>query len=317
MKALKKKWNSSRGATIFLALLFMLVCVMVGASVLAAAASNAGKSQINKDQQQDYYTVSSALNYVCGALKDVGYVGQYQYVREQEWQRTDPEDSSSPLIPAGPASHYFNQRKGMLEFSGSSVFNAASIGTALDPLRDGMDNIFAQYFGSDSGYIYYGDEDHTPEETGYTPNIDEGKDSWEWDFQVEVRTAAPLDEEDIAVSPVPDLSDLGADHFEKVDIHATLLKKDGSITLSAVNASGDYSMEARLKPDLSLDLGNVLRSDINIINKPDDSVFGNTYEYHLGVNISPTLTVSAPPTDAEGNTTPIKWTLDYIKKGTS
>ena len=36
MEPLRKKWNSQRGASILLALLLLLVCVMVAASVLMA-----------------------------------------------------------------------------------------------------------------------------------------------------------------------------------------------------------------------------------------------------------------------------------------
>ena len=43
MKRVKEKLKSRRGASILLALLFLLVCVLVAMSVLMAAASNAGK----------------------------------------------------------------------------------------------------------------------------------------------------------------------------------------------------------------------------------------------------------------------------------
>ena len=53
------------GASILLALLFFLVCAMVGASVLMAAASNAGKSRSSREEQQKYLTLSSAMQLVC------------------------------------------------------------------------------------------------------------------------------------------------------------------------------------------------------------------------------------------------------------
>ena len=42
MKKLKGKFHSQSGASAVLALLFLLVCMMVAASVLMAAVSNAG-----------------------------------------------------------------------------------------------------------------------------------------------------------------------------------------------------------------------------------------------------------------------------------
>lgn len=79
MDALRKKWNSSRGASILLALLFLLVCMMVGASVLMAAASNAGKLRSNQVEQQRYLTLSSALTMLCGELEKVEYRGKYEH----------------------------------------------------------------------------------------------------------------------------------------------------------------------------------------------------------------------------------------------
>lgn len=77
MKALKRKWNSRRGASILLALLFLLICMMAGASVVMAAASNAGKIRSNKEEQQKYLTLISAVTLLCDELQSVEYVGRY------------------------------------------------------------------------------------------------------------------------------------------------------------------------------------------------------------------------------------------------
>ena len=82
MKALRKKWNSCQGASILLALLFLLVCMMVGASIVMAAASNMGKIDSNKKEQQKYLTLASALNLLCDELENAQYVGQYDYLQE-------------------------------------------------------------------------------------------------------------------------------------------------------------------------------------------------------------------------------------------
>ena len=50
MKTLNRKLHSQRGASILLALLFLLACMMVAASVLMAAASNAGKIRSAEDR---------------------------------------------------------------------------------------------------------------------------------------------------------------------------------------------------------------------------------------------------------------------------
>ena len=99
MEALKKKWNSSRGASILLALLFLLVCMMVGASILAAAASNAGKIKSNKEEQQKYLTLSSAVNLLVDELERMEYVGRYTYETITRCEHRVPavDDEGNPI----------------------------------------------------------------------------------------------------------------------------------------------------------------------------------------------------------------------------
>lgn len=82
MKKIREKLRSENGASILLALLFFLLCAMVGASVLMAAASNAGKSRSNREEQQKYLTLSSALQLVCDELTAAEYTAQYEYISE-------------------------------------------------------------------------------------------------------------------------------------------------------------------------------------------------------------------------------------------
>lgn len=77
MKTLREKLHNQRGASILLALLFLLVCMMVAASVLMAAVSNAGKIRSNYEEQQRYLALSSALRLVAGELEQAEYRGRY------------------------------------------------------------------------------------------------------------------------------------------------------------------------------------------------------------------------------------------------
>ena len=77
MKRVVEKLKCRRGASILLALLFLLVCVLVAMSVLMAAASNAGKIRSNREEQQKYFTLSSALNLVIAELEGAEYQGNY------------------------------------------------------------------------------------------------------------------------------------------------------------------------------------------------------------------------------------------------
>ena len=73
------KMKTCRGASILMALLFLLVCMLVASSVLMAAASNSGKLRSNQQEQQKYLALSSALRLVCDELTAAEYTGQYEY----------------------------------------------------------------------------------------------------------------------------------------------------------------------------------------------------------------------------------------------
>lgn len=73
------KLKSNRGASILMAMLFLLVCMLVSSSVLMAAGSNAGKRQSNYQEQQKYLALSSALRLVCDDICAARYIGQYAY----------------------------------------------------------------------------------------------------------------------------------------------------------------------------------------------------------------------------------------------
>ena len=75
----RRKVHSQRGASLLLALLFLLLCAMVGASVLMAAASNAGKHRSNLTEHQTYLALSSAVSLLCDELNAAEYQGQYLY----------------------------------------------------------------------------------------------------------------------------------------------------------------------------------------------------------------------------------------------
>lgn len=79
LNRLRLKLKSCRGASILMALLFLLVCMLVASSVLMAAASNSGKLRSNQQEQQKYLALSSALRLVCDELTAAEYTGQYEY----------------------------------------------------------------------------------------------------------------------------------------------------------------------------------------------------------------------------------------------
>lgn len=59
-----KKLKTSSGATILLALLFFLLCALAGSVVLAAGTAAAGRISGLRQQEQSYYSVTSAALYL-------------------------------------------------------------------------------------------------------------------------------------------------------------------------------------------------------------------------------------------------------------
>lgn len=60
MKELLKKLHSSRGASLIIALLFFLVCIMVSSVVVTAAVANMSRIDKQRDEEQVYLAVFSA-----------------------------------------------------------------------------------------------------------------------------------------------------------------------------------------------------------------------------------------------------------------
>lgn len=144
MEALRKKWKSSRGASILMALLFLLVCMMVGASVLMSAVSNAGKLKSNREEQQKYLTLSSALNLVCDELNGATYCGQYSYQRVHI-----PEERNEDGSLKTPAydHHIFARKPGVFTYKEGGAFAEKS---EWLPLLNDLDGFFSSKFNVDN-----------------------------------------------------------------------------------------------------------------------------------------------------------------------
>ena len=89
MRAIPLKLRSQRGASMLLALLFLLICSMVTASILMAAAANAGKHRSNLEEHQTYLALSSAVSLLCDELNGVEYRGRYYYEVEEQYEEND------------------------------------------------------------------------------------------------------------------------------------------------------------------------------------------------------------------------------------
>lgn len=73
LNAIKNKLQSKSGASIIIALLFFLICSVIGGIVLVSANANAGRLSHTRQEQQAYLTASSAVRLVREELKGLQF----------------------------------------------------------------------------------------------------------------------------------------------------------------------------------------------------------------------------------------------------
>ena len=237
MNALKNKWRSRRGASVVLALLFLLVCMMVGSSVLMAAASNAGKIKSNREEQQKYLTLSSALELVGGKLETMRYTGRYRY-ESDETISPNPEETADGEGRITAITNYcvFTRTDGET----NDEWNLEDV----LPLRNYLDYVVSELFaareaGSDKQTSYTSDIDDIEVTTSYVhrwdgawPGATEPPTKYTMFLTVEPPGGIEGGIADTVEMTVEILDDL------KLDLTATLVDGDGT----------SYRMYARLDP---------------------------------------------------------------------
>lgn len=117
-RAIFHKLRSQRGASLLLALLFLLLCSMVTASILMAAVANAGKYRSNQEEHQTYLALSSAITTLCDELNRAEYQGQYScWMEEKISENTSEGDDSTETTVI--KYYYFEQKDGLYRYPGT------------------------------------------------------------------------------------------------------------------------------------------------------------------------------------------------------
>lgn len=70
MLSIKQKLHEKRGASMVLAMIFLLFCSFIGGSVLAAATANGSRIEHQNQKQQAYYSQRSAMSLMADMLTD-------------------------------------------------------------------------------------------------------------------------------------------------------------------------------------------------------------------------------------------------------
>ena len=140
--ALKRKLQSQQGASLLLALLFLALCSLVSATILMAAASNAGKARSNLREHQSYLALSSAVDLICDEIVRSEYQGRYHYEEEIiETPVEDPETGEETIETT--TYYYFTQLEGSCTHKGADTESKL---TGL--LKKDLDTLFAGHIES-------------------------------------------------------------------------------------------------------------------------------------------------------------------------
>lgn len=284
MEAMKQKWDSCRGASILLALLFLLVCMMVGASVLMAAASNVGKMQSNKKEQQNYFIVSSALNLFCDELQSVQYQGKFTYEIEANNVRVK-DDTADPPEYYTDRVYTYTQQVGELSLRSGGALSADDFNALKEllPLYNDFDVIFAKEFSADKNFKDY--EGDTPAGVG--------RDTNEYKYSQDSAVAAARTTYTLEVK-------LPAEYGDFLVTITVSVAQDGRIYLySSLKDDSDFTMRAILSPTDHKGPGDLKASD------DSGNPVGDT-----GEAPSP----GADPGTWTYTTTAVTWTLENVEK---
>jgi hypothetical protein len=104
MKRFQAKLKNSSGASMVIALIFLLISLVLGAIILSAASANHGRFSHIRAQQQDYLTTSSAADLMRAEIQGLTFIGARQFVHDSATDITtseylDPTISSNNPIP--------------------------------------------------------------------------------------------------------------------------------------------------------------------------------------------------------------------------
>lgn len=282
MKRLRKKLQSESGASLLMALLLLLVCMMVAASILGAAASNAGKYRSNRVEQQKYLTLSSAINLIADELQKAEYRGKYT---EYTWT-VENKDADGHVISTDYFYH-IKQETGL--YSCNDLTNQI-------PLQNELNEIFSKKF----------------EGEGYTKlsglDIEEAK----------TRTLTVTLPDNLKGYPYD--SGTGLENYKISAAVTVQVKLDHS--------NGNIILTAWLGTDTLAKAKDVMSAELAVVKIPKTDANGNPVMDADGnqVFINGIPQVTAPtgegqdawPSDAtqtQIQTAPMKWELNWIRKG--
>lgn len=112
MLSMKQKLRSKRGASMIMAMVFLLFCMLIGGSVYATATANGTRIEHMTETQQEYYSQRSAMLLMADMLTDKNGKELQVVVTDVTVERegADPERTISISSPGLPADVPFLQK---------------------------------------------------------------------------------------------------------------------------------------------------------------------------------------------------------------
>jgi len=104
MRCLRTKMRSTSGASMVIALLFLLLSLVLGGIILSAASANQGRLMDIRTQQQDYLTLSSAAKLMQSAMKGLTFSGGEQTISDSGTGTTSKNYLAPTISSANVAS---------------------------------------------------------------------------------------------------------------------------------------------------------------------------------------------------------------------
>lgn len=97
MRSVFGKLNTRRGVSVLIAVLVFLLASLTGVAILSMASSNVGRHTHEREDQQAYLAVSSAVSLVRGELQSFSVTSQFSYDevgKELKAEETTPSGSA-------------------------------------------------------------------------------------------------------------------------------------------------------------------------------------------------------------------------------
>ncbi len=137
MKGFIKKLSGKKGASMILALLIVLISTFAGAGVITMAATNMGRYAHDTDDQQAYYSVTSAAILIRDTFAKAQYTSQnaeYKYESKWEYTAAGGDDNATGVHQL---TEYYT-----LTFNGSGSFELTGDNVFGETIASHMDKVF-------------------------------------------------------------------------------------------------------------------------------------------------------------------------------